>query len=142
MWNGFKVIDADAHHHEPQDLWARYVEPKYQDRVPRVIGMNRNFFVYAPDEKFSPVLEQGRDYRPEHDQWMADKYGEAYDHWWSPEIRLKDMDRFGWDIQVILSTNGNRIMEAALADAGNWRWRWPGRITTGATITPAPTRRA
>ena len=27
------------------------------------------------------------------------------------------MDRFGWDIQVILSTNGNRIMEAALADA-------------------------
>jgi hypothetical protein len=116
MWNGFKVIDSDAHHHEPQDLWAGYVEPKYRDRVPRVIGMKRNFFVYAPDEKFSLVLEQGGDYRPHHDQWMADKYGEAYDRWWSPEIRLKDMDRFGWDIQVILSTNGNRIMEAALAD--------------------------
>jgi len=27
------------------------------------------------------------------------------------------MDRYGWDIQVILSTNGNRIMEAALKDA-------------------------
>lgn len=116
MWNGFKVIDSDAHHHEPQNLWADYVEPKYRDRVPQVIGMKRNFFVYAPDPKFSLVLERGGDDRPNHDQWMADKYGEAYDRWWSPDIRLKDMDRFGWDIQVILSTNGNRIMEAALAD--------------------------
>ena len=116
MWNGFRVIDSDAHHHEPQDLWARYVEPKYRDRVPRVIGMKRNFFVYAPDQKFSTMLEQGGDYRPNHDQWMADKYGDAYDRWWCPEVRLKDMDRYGWDIQVILSTNGNRIMEAALAD--------------------------
>ena len=117
MWNGFKVIDADAHHHEPQDLWARYVEPKFQDRVPRVIGMKRNFFVYAPDQKFSTMLEQGGDYRPNHDQWMADKYGDAYDRWWCPEVLLKDMARFRLDIQVILSTNGNRIMEAALADA-------------------------
>jgi predicted TIM-barrel fold metal-dependent hydrolase len=45
---------------------------------------------------------------------MMDKYGEAYHQWWSPEIRLKDMDRFGWDIQVILSTNGNRVMETSL----------------------------
>ena len=49
-------------------------------------------------------------------QYCFDKYGEAYNRWWSPDIRLKDMDRYGWDIQVILSTNGNRIMEAALKD--------------------------
>ena len=24
MWNGFKVIDSDAHHHEPMDMWERY----------------------------------------------------------------------------------------------------------------------
>jgi predicted TIM-barrel fold metal-dependent hydrolase len=117
MWNGFKVIDSDAHHHEPQDLWARYLEPEYQDRVPKVIGMRRNFFVYAPDEKIFPALESGENIPAHHDQWMADKYGEAYHRWWSPDIRLKDMDRYGWDIQVILSTNGNRIMEAALKDA-------------------------
>ena len=29
MWKQFKVIDADAHMHEPQYLWDRYVEPKY-----------------------------------------------------------------------------------------------------------------
>ena len=60
MWNGFEVIDSDADHHEPQDLWARDVEPKFQDRVPRVIGMKRSFFVYAPDEKFSTMLNRRR----------------------------------------------------------------------------------
>jgi len=149
MWNGFKVIDSDAHHHEPQDLWARYLEPDYQDRVPKVIGMRRNFFVYAPDEKIFPALESRENIPAHHDQWMADKYGEAYDRWWSPDIRLKDMDRYGWDIQVILSTNGNRIMEAALKDAEvgaamarayhNWCHEYagadPGRLKF--TATPA-----
>ena len=117
MWNGFKVIDSDAHHHEPKDLWDRYLEPAYKDRVPKVVGMRRNFFVYAQDDNVSPMFESGENIPAHHDQWMADKYGTAYDQWWSPDIRLKDMDRYGWDIQVILSTNGNRIMEAALKDA-------------------------
>ena len=114
MWNGFKVIDSDAHHHEPMDMWDRYLEPDYRDRVPKVIGMQRNFYVYAHDDQLSPILEAGSPIPAHHDKWMADKYGEAYDKWWSPEIRLKDMDRYGWDIQVILSTNANRIMETAI----------------------------
>jgi len=114
MWNGFKVIDSDAHHHEPMDMWDRYLEPDFRDRVPKVIGMRRNFYVYAHDDKLSPVLDAGSPIPAHHDKWMADKYGEAYDKWWSPEIRLADMDRYGWDIQVILSTNGNRVMETSI----------------------------
>jgi predicted TIM-barrel fold metal-dependent hydrolase len=117
MWNGFKVIDADAHHHEPQYLWAKYVEPQYQERVPKVVGMRRNFFVYAQDKNAFPGIESGQFIPDHHDKWMAEKYGDAYDAWWSPEIRLRDMDRYGWDIQVILSTNGNRIMEVGLEDS-------------------------
>ncbi|HWP60215.1 MAG TPA: amidohydrolase family protein [Candidatus Acidoferrales bacterium] len=116
MDKNYRVIDADAHHHEPQYLWERYVEPDYRERIPRVIGMQRNFFVYAPDDKYFPAGEQ---FLPPafHDQWMEDKYGEAYRKWWSPDIRLRDMDRHGWSIQVILSTNANRIMEMSLKDA-------------------------
>jgi len=113
MWNGFKVIDADAHHHEPVYLWDRYVDPAFQDRVPRVVGMRRNFFVYADNNVIPAIDRAGGGPPPSHDQYMADKYGEAYQQWWSPEIRLKDMDKYGWDIQVILSTNANRIMEIA-----------------------------
>jgi uncharacterized protein len=114
MWNGFKVIDSDAHHHEPMDMWDRYLEPDFRDRVPKVIGMRRNFYVYAHDDKLFPIFDAGSPIPAHHDKWMADKYGAAYDQWWSPKIRLADMDRYGWDIQVILSTNGNRVMETSI----------------------------
>ncbi|MFI5267788.1 MAG: amidohydrolase family protein [Chloroflexota bacterium] len=111
MWQDYKVIDGDAHHHEPPSLWNRYVEPAFQDRVPKVIGVRRNFFVYAPEAHMAGVDTALPP--PSHDKFMSDKYGDAYDAWWSPQIRLRDMDRFGWDKQVILSTNANRVMETA-----------------------------
>jgi len=43
MWKNFKVIDADAHMHEPQYLWEGYIEPKYRDQVPKVAFMDGNF---------------------------------------------------------------------------------------------------
>ena len=114
MWNGFKVIDSDAHHHEPRDIWERYVAPAFKDRVPKVVGMRRNLFIYA-DQNLQPEIDRSaqRAASESEEQYMAEKYGEAWTEWWSPEIRLKDMDRYGWDIQVILSTNANRIMEIA-----------------------------
>ncbi len=30
------VVDADGHFLEPQDLWERYLEPKYRDRAMRI----------------------------------------------------------------------------------------------------------
>ena len=36
MWNGYKVVDADAHMHEPQDMWEKYVEPNYRPQAPKV----------------------------------------------------------------------------------------------------------
>ena len=54
MWKSFKVIDADAHMHEPKDMWDRYVEAKYKDRVPKVAYMDGTFMVYEPDGKIIP----------------------------------------------------------------------------------------
>lgn len=34
MYRNYKVIDADSHVIEPNDLWERYLEPKYRDRAP------------------------------------------------------------------------------------------------------------
>jgi uncharacterized protein len=118
MWNRMKVIDADAHMHEPQYLWERYVEPKYRDQVPKVAFMDGTFMVYEPDGKIIPNGEVQKP-RPENSaQVMEEKYGEAYHTWWSPETRLKDMGRFGWDIQVLLPTgsNGNFAYRVALKD--------------------------
>jgi len=118
MWKNFKVIDADAHMHEPQYLWERYVERKYRDQVPKVAFMDGNFMVYEPDGKFIPKGEIQAAPTESARRAMEEKYGEAYRQWWSPQIRLKDMDRFGWDIQVLLPTgnNGNFAYRVALKD--------------------------
>jgi uncharacterized protein len=118
MWKGMKVIDADAHMHEPEYLWDRYVEPKFRDRVPKVAFMDGVFMVYEPDGKITPKGDL--QLRPPASAWavLEEKYGEAYRQWWSAEIRLKDMDRYGWDIQVLLPTgnNGNFAYRVALTD--------------------------
>jgi uncharacterized protein len=118
MWKGFKVIDADAHMHEPQYLWERYVEPEYRDRVPKVAFMDGIRMVYAPDGKIITKGEMQRRSLDSEKAEMEKKYGEAYRTWWSPETRLKVMDDYGWDIQVCLPTanNGNFAYRVALKD--------------------------
>lgn len=118
MWKGMKVIDADAHMHEPPYLWERYVEPKYRDRVPKVAFMDGNRMVYEPDGKIIKKGELQQGPAESATRAMEEKYGEAFREWWSPQIRLKDMDRLGWDLQVILPTgnNGNFAYRVALKD--------------------------
>lgn len=118
MWKGMKVIDADAHMHEPQDMWERYVEPAYRDRVPKVAYMNGTFMIYEPDGVLIPKGKPQRVPPPTAWEDIEEKYGEAYHTWWAPETRLKEMDRYGWDIQVLLPTgnNGNFAPRASLTN--------------------------
>ena len=32
---GFRILDNDLHLMEPPDLYERYLDPRYRDRVPR-----------------------------------------------------------------------------------------------------------
>lgn len=121
MWKDFRVIDADAHMHEPQHLWERYVEPRYRDRVPKVAFMHGTFMVYEPDGRLIPKSKgtpkvQGPPVSTF--KIMEEKYGDGYRTWWAPETRLKDMNRQGWDIQVLLPTanNGFFACQVALKD--------------------------
>ncbi|MQG73783.1 MAG: amidohydrolase [SAR202 cluster bacterium] len=118
MWKGMKVIDADAHMHEPEYLWDKYVESQYHDQVPKVAFMDGIIMVYEPDGHIIPKGDLQPRPSPGVFKTLEDKYGEAYRQWWSPEIRLSDMDQFGWDIQVCLPTgnNGNFAYRVALKD--------------------------
>src|SRR5205814_9989645 len=40
MSRAYNVIDADGHILEPLDLWAKYMEPKFRDRAPRLVTDN------------------------------------------------------------------------------------------------------
>ena len=34
-WNRFKILDSDMHVFEPHDLYLKYMDPKWGDRIPR-----------------------------------------------------------------------------------------------------------
>ena len=118
MYKGMKVMDADAHMHEPEYMWDRYVEAEYHDQVPKVAFMDGIIMVYEPDGRIIPKSDTQPRPSPGVYTEMEAKYGEAFRQWWSPEIRLSDMDRFGWDVQVCLPTgnNGNFAYRVALQD--------------------------
>src|SRR3954463_15825513 len=88
MWNGYRVVDADAHMHEPQDMWEKYVEPRYRAQAPKVAYMNGTFMVYEPDGKI--ILRDEKQVKgppKESFKIMQEKYGEAFQTWWAPETR-------------------------------------------------------
>ena len=116
MYEGFKIIDADAHFLEPMDMWDRYVEEEFYDHRPKVIAhAGRSRLDYDPDGVIftKSRLDPGSAKRFRD---MEKKYGQAYQSWWSLESRLQDMDRFGWDLQVCLGTNGRVGAEVSRKD--------------------------
>ena len=87
MWNGYQVVDADAHMHEPQDMWEKYVEPKYLAQAPKVAYMNGTFMVYEADGKIISKDEtQVKGPPKESFKIMEEKYGEAFHTWWARRL--------------------------------------------------------
>ena len=41
--NGFRIMDCDIHVDEPPDLWEKYMEGAYRDRVPRRVTKGDEF---------------------------------------------------------------------------------------------------
>jgi predicted TIM-barrel fold metal-dependent hydrolase len=98
MRNGFRVIDADGHFYEPEDLWDKYLSPEFQDRRPKVARMLGNSMVQFEGE------EGGVSRSDKLFSQMDAKFGHAFRDGWTLESRIKDMDTEGWDIQVCLPT--------------------------------------
>lgn len=62
MFKGYKVVDADSHVMEPDDLWDRYLDRSYQACAPRT-----------------------RRVSPANPNWMSTQVGE---HWWGSTERI------------------------------------------------------
>jgi predicted TIM-barrel fold metal-dependent hydrolase len=107
MYQGYKIIDADAHFYEPWDIWDKYVEPEHHDRRPRVVGYaGRSRMDYKLDGVFF-TKSRITDATVKRYANQEEKYGDAYRSWWSCDSRVKDMDKYGWDVQVCLPTSGH-----------------------------------
>ena len=147
MKNGMKVFDADAHVLYPPDLWQRYLEPRFVDRVTRrqpIPGF----------ETYNPTVIDGR--WTQHDTilygqfqkligWtkedMMEKYGEdLVIGGFRGDLVADALAREGVDMCVIYGPEYDMWfegidpeMEAAMARAYN-RWGAEMRETSGGRV--------
>ena len=118
--DGFRVIDGDGHMMEPTDIWDRYVEGSFRDRAPKVVGhRSKTRHVYGPCEIFpgGGGANLGCPQRPTHfEADFPERFGEAYESYWSLSSRLQHMDEEGTDIMVGFPTTGGVATSEAVKD--------------------------
>ncbi len=112
MYKGYKVVDADSHAMEPDDLWERYLDKRFAAHAPatRRVTIDHPYFMSTEvmGHKWSatyptthtPYVDMGTGRRV--------TYMEAYDHQirrgFSPESYLDYMDKAGLDYAVLYPT--------------------------------------
>ena len=139
MKNGFRVMDSDLHTMEPDNLWDRYLEKPYRNRLPQ--------FTHEKDwASHVPLIKMGElsigDYMEDQQSLSAESklQDQSYarhnhlDHARSrafdSETHVQAMDIEGVDLGVLYGTRGRQILQhddlppdyaAAVARAHN-RW--------------------
>ena len=116
-----KIIDADGHIVEPRTFWQDYIDPRFRDRLPRIVkdstGIDRiavgdkipTNSVYAPAAMCIP----GGLAAPELMRKLSwdDLRPGSYD----PHARLQDMDSEGIDVSVLFPSIGIGFVAARSA---------------------------
>jgi predicted TIM-barrel fold metal-dependent hydrolase len=128
------IVSADAHANEPADLWATRIEPKYRERLPRVI---------VDDKGVKWRVSEG--HRPDRLR-TDDLEGEDRLRQLSgadPEQRLRDMERDGIDAEVIFPNKGLSMWATpdgafAMAQCRVYNdWAWETFATYNHRMSPA-----
>ena len=103
---GFDVISADSHVIEPHDLWQRYADPAYRDRVPRLVRGDDHDLLVGEDYEghiglLSGVLRKGEAVKVD-GRWDDDVFPGGYD----PHQRIRDLALDGVSAEVLFPTVG------------------------------------
>src|SRR2546428_13861490 len=112
MKQGFKILDADLHVIEPYDLYLKYMDPQWGDRIPRAAPRQLqagDIYDFRTADG-SPVRKPWREAPPKNaptpsslrkerrKAQIAPYYEEAVARQFDPVSQLKAMDRAGVDV--------------------------------------------
>ena len=122
--NGFKIMDSDMHVFEPPDLWEKYIDPAYRNRVPRFTGdktsqgfANR----WTVEDKIFPAHSDTRARteslagRHEH---ITDRFADARSQGFDAPSQVEAMDIEGIDVAVLFRTFGAHVIALDDMDPG------------------------
>lgn len=102
--NGYKVFDSDMHVYDSQDLYQKYMDPKWGDRIP--VGRKR-----TKHGRIEFSLGSGKVLRPREkllthgEAQVADRYGYALEHGYDAASQVVAMDNEGLDVAVLFRTS-------------------------------------
>ena len=132
--NSFLVFDSDMHVHEPHDLYLKYMDPKWGDRIPRAEPRTHYSFHFFRDANGQPIRKtrflaelrsQGITALASRMASVAHKYDYALTHDFDAPSQVVAMDTEEIDVAVMfrtfpLITDDTLEPEYALALARAW----------------------
>ena len=105
----YKIISADDHVFEPEDLWTSRLEDKYKDRAPRVVRIDDADFWVCDDRNLVGMhLGSQTGVRVDEPEKLSrsDTYENVRPGGYDPDQRLKDMDVDGVEVSIIYPSVG------------------------------------
>jgi len=104
MKNGLRAFDSDMHVYDPADLYVKYMNPKWGERIPRGQRNGKHGrvdFQFGGGNKFRPITEV-IDYGQKQ---VADRYGFAVARDYDAVSQVQAMDMEGLDVAVLFRTS-------------------------------------
>ncbi|MCB1743331.1 MAG: amidohydrolase family protein, partial [Gammaproteobacteria bacterium] len=115
------IVSTDCHANEPADLWAKRIEPKYRDRLPRVVTDEKGV-QWRVSEGYRPDRLRITEFEGE-DKLRAQAGVD-------PQERLRDHEMDGIDAEIVFPNKGLAMWatpdpEFAMAQCRVWNtWAW------------------
>ena len=106
---GYRIISSDSHVFEPADLWTSRAEPRFKDRVPRIVRDEDADWWVCDDHKtvgMAPATQTGRRFEEPEKMSSKDTYENVRPGGYIPEEHVKDMDIDGVDVSIVYPTVG------------------------------------
>lgn len=100
MKRGYRVLDCNRHVVEPQEVWDRWVEEPFRGKGYVQLSTQQGTIVV----KGRPVTRPLPDFRDH--PWYQQVFGDALGSGFGATATLRDMDREGVDVAVLLPTFG------------------------------------
>jgi predicted TIM-barrel fold metal-dependent hydrolase len=104
MKNGFKALDSDMHVYDPPDLYLKYMDENWGDRIPRgewPKGHGRVEFRLGD----GTVLRERTERIEQGERKVAARHTEGPRRGYDPVSQLEAMDREGLDVAVLFRTS-------------------------------------
>ena len=105
-----RVISSDSHIFEPVDLWTSRAEPKYKDRVPRIVHREDGDDWWVCGDQMllgaGSGAQAGRRFEEPEKLTFGDKIENVRPGSWIPEEHVKDMEIDGIDVGFLFPSVG------------------------------------